>query len=660
MSTTVTWTQDASSRYEISSKHHLIQLMHSGTLHANAGSTPSDFMNAHYIQTVDIDFLSDTTNIKPIGQATDTFGGTYDGSNFSISNWSYLDPEFDTTNNCEFYAGIFGSVSNCTLKNIKLVGVCTIRGFHLNAGMLVGDANTANIYNIDCNFSPGSFIEQGHSDYTASVYAGGVIGKTIYGTVTAVQLRGEMDTITCNVTNDSTRVGGIAGQLRGGVSTLLRNLATFNNALTGKYVGGIVGYSYEDSVSKYINAMTGNINGSTTGYTGGVFGMCSQRYTASTIGEVVNSMKGNIVGRHAGGICGSINMASGGTANSFMNYMRGNISSTYKGPAGEDKNYAGGMIGHNYDTDTQLASSINAMKGDVYSTILGADTRSGIPDLAWVDTSFGLTFTIDKYNTNTPVTGLAVDPTTNLPIVDLTATDGDGVTHTYDFVFANYILFETVARPLNVTVSFGEASGSIAYRLTVQKAGDDTTLVRTVDTGFTDLSKNVTSLVPETEYVFRVYSTTDGSNYDPYLEGNETTLANASENYNVNDYADANGRFDLSTIDAKSSASVLKVAKNLFATGDSVIVSMKQKKATRETTFVNLGDTVSIVGKKAVLLPFEDDGGTSQSAAISLSDDSSVTLAFDDTSGTIDFGGVTYSAGDSIVVDSMKLTFVEV
>ncbi|CAM9098013.1 unnamed protein product [Ectocarpus sp. 12 AP-2014] len=658
MSTTVTWTQDSISRYEISSKNHLIQLMNNGTLYTNAGSTPTDFMNVYFIQTVDIDLLSDPTNVKPIGRHPASFGGTYDGNNFKISNWSYLDPEFDATGHCEQNVGIFGYVlSGSTLKNIKLAGVCTIRGFRICAGMLVGSANTATIYNIDCNFSTGSFIEQGHSEDTFSVYAGGVIGKTIYGTVTAVQLRGEMDRITCHL-EDNAEIGGIAGQLRYGVTTLLRNLATFKNTLAGECVGGLVGYSYDDGHTKSINAMTGDLYG--LAYAGGMFGKFTQRGAIHVIGEVVNSMTGNITGNIVGGICGQIYVKSGGTVHSLMNYMRGNISSTRQNYLGVYENWAGGLIGMNYNSYTQLESSINAMKGDVYKTVVGADIRSGIPDLAWVDTSFGLTFTVDKYNTNTPVTGLAVDPTTNLPVVDLTTTDGDGVTHTYDFVFANYILFETVPRPLNVTVSFGEASGAIAYRLTVHKAGDDTSSARTVDTGFTDFSKNVTPLVPETKYVFRVYSTTDGSQYDLYLEGNETTLANASENYNVSDYADEKGRFDLSVIDATSSASVLKVAKDLFATGDSVIVSMKQKKATRKTTFVNLGDTISIVGKEAVLMPFEDDGGASQSAAISLSDDSSVTVAFDDTSGTIDFGGVTYSAGDYLVVDSLKLTFVEV
>lgn len=641
MTTVVTWTQDSSSRYEISSKEHLTQLMQNGTLYTNEGTTPADFMDAHFVQTVDIDLLSDSTNIKPIG----TFGGIYDGNNRTISNWSYLDPNFDTTDHSESFVGMFGSINGATLKNISFAGVCTIRGFSISAGMVVADASGSTIYNIKCNFSPGSFIEQGHTEDISAVYAGGVIGKTFYGTVTAIQLRGEMDRISCKFPNEA-EIGGIAARFRRSTTTLLMNTATFKNTLTGDNVGGLVGNSLEASATRYINAMTGSINGNVAG---GIFGQCTQKYTSQSAGDIVNSMTGDIAGGVVGGICGFMDMAPGGGYARFMNYMRGNISST-------NQNSAGGILGGTYD-GAKMASSINAMNGDVYHTVVGLDNIAGVPDLVYVDTSFGMTFTIDKYNTNTPVTGLDVDPSTNLPIVDLTATDGDGVTHTYDFVFANFVLFETVPRPLNVTVSFGAAEGAIAYELTVQKTGVDTGFVRTVDTGFTETTKKVTSLIPETEYVFKVYSTTDGTQYDLYLQRNETTLSHSSENFNVTDYADATGRFNLSDIDAASSASVLKVAKNLFTTGDVVIVPVKKTKTNAK--FVNLGDTVSIVGEDALLFPFEEDGGASQSAAISLSDDSTVTLAFDDTSGTIDFGGATYSAGDSLVVDSLKLTFVE-
>lgn len=47
----VVWVLDANSKYEISSKEHLIQLMNSGALYTNEGSTPTDWTRSSYIQT---------------------------------------------------------------------------------------------------------------------------------------------------------------------------------------------------------------------------------------------------------------------------------------------------------------------------------------------------------------------------------------------------------------------------------------------------------------------------------------------------------------------------------------------------------------------------------------------------------------------------------
>lgn len=60
-----------------------------------------------------------------------------------------------------------------------------------------------------------------------------------------------------------------------------------------------------------------------------------------------------------------------------------------------------------------------------------------VSDLAFLDTSFGLSYIVDEHSTTTPVTGLPTDPVHGLPIVDLTATDPDGATHTFDFVLGN-------------------------------------------------------------------------------------------------------------------------------------------------------------------------------------------------------------------------------
>ena len=107
--TTVTWTQDSNSKYEVSSKEHLVQIMNNGALYTNEGSVPSNFMTADYVQTTNIDFENDSTNVLPIGTFTggfdSTFTGSYDGNNFELKNYFYEDAEFDTSNSCTAFAG---------------------------------------------------------------------------------------------------------------------------------------------------------------------------------------------------------------------------------------------------------------------------------------------------------------------------------------------------------------------------------------------------------------------------------------------------------------------------------------------------------------------------------------------------------------------------
>jgi len=48
------------SKYEISSKNHLLQLMSNGTLFSDTGNPPSDYLSSDYIQVVSIDLESDS------------------------------------------------------------------------------------------------------------------------------------------------------------------------------------------------------------------------------------------------------------------------------------------------------------------------------------------------------------------------------------------------------------------------------------------------------------------------------------------------------------------------------------------------------------------------------------------------------------------------
>lgn len=97
MATTVTWVLDANSKYEVSSREHLIQIMHDGAIYTNAGDVPTPPDNlwgrADYIQTADIDLLGDSTNIRSMGYSSN-WVGEYDGNGFTVSNWVYVEPNF--------------------------------------------------------------------------------------------------------------------------------------------------------------------------------------------------------------------------------------------------------------------------------------------------------------------------------------------------------------------------------------------------------------------------------------------------------------------------------------------------------------------------------------------------------------------------------------
>lgn len=101
--------------------------------------------------------------------------------------------------------------------------------------------------------------------------------------------------------------------------------------------------------------------------------------------------------------------------------------------------------------------------------------------------------------------------------------------------------------------------------------------------------------------------------------------------------------------------SLLGVMNELFTTGDEVVVTLPGGSKTK-TKFVNRGGSASIVDVEALLLPFDESAGASQSASLTLSDNTSVTVAYDEASGTIDVGGTVYSPGDSMVIDGKKMT----
>lgn len=792
----VNWVLDGNSKYEISSKEHLIQLMNSGTAYANAGTTPTNWTTSSYIQTVDIDLEGDSTNIKPIG-SPGPFQGEYDGNGFTISNWVYADPNYPSVSaaSSEFnHIGLFGYIQgSAILKNIRMAGVCSLSGFRSTAGLLVGwSIQSSNVYNIELDLSPGSFIANSTGS-SSSTTIGGMIGAlSNTGTNVGLTLKGEL-TLTPSPSASSLRIGGMIGDMVSCSGTLFRNLATFPSPIEGAKAGGIVGRLYRSSLTKVLNAMTGDITETTGGsFVGGIAGEVSQNNTAQESSEYVNSMKGKITGTttnsYNGGIFGRLDQEAGATIHSLFNYMGGEITNTF------NADRVGGLVATG-DANTNIATSINAMNGFVRMPTTG-NPSSGAE--ANVDTSFGLTYDVERNIAATPITGLPTDTETGLPIFDLVATDPDGVVHTFEFVFGNgprsfnqlqikaneflnmselevynlngeniallgtassdadlgggqesrgidgnsdhdfssgtvmdlyksggptwildldreYTLSEinkvvfynrsgtveparaigatisfysadggdpeqigvltadliqefvitsvpfTVApRALSVNITVSPVDGATAYRLTSQRTTGPSSTELVAVSSFTDLNQTIPNLTPETEYTFRLYSTT-GNSYVLVHEATVTTLVNSASNYDANDFLVESGRFDLSSLNTASVGLIADVMNDLFTTGDSIDINVPGgRSGATVSTFVNTGGNVNIENSEAIVAPFSTDAGAGQSVSLTLSDSSVVALSYDETTEAITVGATTYTSGESFVLDGKKATIVDI
>lgn len=211
-------------------------------------------------------------------------------------------------------------------------------------------------------------------------------------------------------------------------------------------------------------------------------------------------------------------------------------------------------------------------------------------------------------------------------------------------------------RALNAKITVSPVDGATAYRLTSQKTGS--TRESVAKSSFTDLNQTIPNLTPETEYTFRLYSTT-GNSYALVGESTVTTLINSASNYDANDFVGASGRFDISSLDTASVGLIADVMNELFSTGDDIDIVVPGR-GTKISKFVNRGGSVSIENSEALVAPFSKDAGAGQSVSLTLSDSSVVVLSYDETTEAITVGATSYTSGESFVLDGNKATIVDI
>lgn len=692
MATTVTWVQDGSSNYEISSPEHLKQLMNKGVLYTDAGTPPTNYWAAgtSYLQTVDIDLLGDNTDIKPIGTSTDVFYGNYNGGEFSISNWSYVDPNFNTATTCENQVGLFGGCSANVLKNIRLNGVWTIEGFETHAGFLVGyfvdtdEANQTGVWNIECDFSVGSSMDTDSSAPTA-IRIGGISAYLECPIAVGITVKGSIDFLAS--TQTAVTAGGLMGTLTVEVSSsLLRNLATFPSGITGRLCGGVVGelrFYRGAQVSKFLNAMIGDLH--SWGYAcGGVAGTATSSNTSSAATIFINSMIGNITNTSVIGTGGVVGLFSGAGSRheGFFNYMTGDISTS-----AANNLDVGGIFGTLGVYSVQVGYAINAMNGNVRAAILGDDGSHASSSMTGTrNLLFGLTHVQQTFSTTSPLTeaGLLTHADfPDLPYVLLDGTDVDGKSYDFDFVYGNlsgnisyptthliiqggvaifqngalflFVPLTLESSVIDIPVVIGEVEGATGYRITYEgPTGGEVTSV----TGTTTLEHTITGVEPGTEYTIRLYVDT-GSGYQLEESSITTTLPNISTNYDKLDYQEG-GFFNLTSLIASAFSSLSQVWDGIFGTGDVVSIDVPKRKDFKGS-FINIGDTLSIKDIDGIVLPFETTSGTGQDVNVVLSDDTTtVAVTYDETQDTVTVNSVVYYPGQSFILDGKKVTVASV
>lgn len=695
----ITWVIQ-NDKYVVSSKDHLLQLMHKGTYLSDTGDFPTDYWSSDYTQTSDIDLETDA-GITPIGDSTENFTGTYDGAGFSITDWGYQTTVSDNT-------GMFGYISSSLVENINLEGTWTLSGTS-NCGFIVGTmVNGSGVYNITGDFSSGSVTGTGGNIGTL---VGSATGCTLEGLTT----KGVLDSI-----SSSTNTGGIVGLVSTTDMNYIRNMTRYTetssmSAISGDVCGGVCGLVTSCNITYVTNAMIGSISGVT--HAGGIFGSVTNT-SAYIIDRVVNSMTGNITSStgNTGGISSHLeNTSMVNTAN----YMNGSITAI--------SGSSGGISG--VGSSISILNSVVSMKGTVVSTGVDSLTGTGNVIELRVDTGFGLSYTSDSSTTTLTSLNLPFyqnDSINGLELFDMEGTDTLSNVYDWEFVFANVSGSIGYSQYTHIVVSSGDITGPVE----VQTDLDDNTVAyvyfmdyvsgevraspgisilyssgTVTDTGglmlypipplvltatspfsvvlsWTPVENTTTyrvdysvgssvvgspsmekthensytlyNLEASVEYSFKIYSSEDGIIFNEIEDVIGTVIMpdNIGSSYLISRFL-YDGIYDFSGFSPDKASKLAVIIPTILGQDESV--KMKLNGETRELLVAGVsGGTVDTTDGDQYILPFQTTEGTGQS--ITFEGIYEGTVNYNETNESLTIGGVEYFSGDSVVLGDVRMT----
>ncbi|APH38565.1 GLUG motif-containing protein [Methanohalophilus halophilus] len=190
---------------------------------------------AHYVQISDLD-ATDTQNWndgagwQPIGNKENRFTGTFDGSNYTITDLYIYRP-------ATRYVGLFGYAYKANIKNIGLENVNITGGD--DTGAVAGYSYYGGV--IGNSYSTGNVNGQ--------KYVGGIAGSTSAHIVNSYS--------TCGV-DGNTGVGGLCGM--SGTNGVIHNSYSTGEVNGTDYLGGLVGQNHGSIFNSYYNTETSGQN----------------------------------------------------------------------------------------------------------------------------------------------------------------------------------------------------------------------------------------------------------------------------------------------------------------------------------------------------------------------------------------------------------------
>lgn len=691
------------SKYEISSKNHLLQLMSNGTLFSDTGSPPTDYWNSDYVQVSDVDLEMDS-NTTPIGSSSEPFSGSFDGSGYSVTDWSYQ-------NGSEDNVGLFGYVSESTIENVSLEGTWILNGGS-NCGFLIGSCeSTSSVHNVIADFSSGYITSSGNN-------IGGLVGSASASTLEGLTMKGSLSSI-----SGVSSVGGVVGSITTGTNlNFVRNMIQFtgSTAISGDSCAGVCANVSNSDCTFTMNAMIGSISGVYDA--GGIF--CKiQNTSTNSINRAVNSMTGDISSTDSSGSSGGVasSIQSDGTGvfnmNTLVNYSSGSISG---GQA------AGGVSGSVID-GVEITNSVVAMNGSL--DYAGVQTSTGSNNSVEIQliTGFGLNHTNPGVDIElTALTGsFGLHAGFPLQYFPIEGVDTIGNNYIWEFVFGNtsgsveysqyshivissgdlsgpieihlnlqdhsvdYVyfmnietnevvtspglligyssglvfdttgsalypvppLFLTVSSPFSVNLSWADVPGSTIYRVDFGSTPSGS-LNRSVTTDSS--SVEIFNLDASVESSFQVYSSSDGDTFTIEIDvmGSVTMPANEAGNYILSRFL-KDDVYDFSSFSIEKTTQVASIMPSLLGQDESVLMRVNGQVKELLVSGVS-GGAIDVTDGDQYVLPFQISDGSGQSLTLEGLYEGS--LEYDEFNDSLTIDGQLLSSGDSLIIGNTRIT----